>query len=1049
MNRSIAKYSALLLLFSSMLSAQGSVPLASKDDWEEINFEFDSSVLADGFPSLLRLAELLNKNPDYRVKLIGHTDFVGTHPFNDGLSKQRANAVKTFLEKYGAKPGQVSIDSKGKRSPKVENNTREGRFINRRVEMTVTDGAGKVIGAGGAADTVKALEALAKKQEDCCNQILKRLDKLDEILALVRDLKAQNQKLQGDVDELKRMANRGGPAGSTGAAGATGATGATGAAGATNLAGGPQMTPKDMEDLAGKAAKKAVEEMAGGRRGSGGSGDVGGPGGPKLTILGLNAGPDGTGKVSMSGRGRFFAPFNDKLAFQAQGEYMYFRDRQEGQFDAGLVTRVSRRFQAGGFSSFKTVGIKDMDSNGTLGQAAFTGDYLFKHGRVGVFGTKSFLSGAIINNKLLSRNITEQTYLRVVDQIGGSTALQLGRRAFVEANLGYLHSQAGSDRPGGTIRLVFPVNRLIALTAEGGFNETLLAKTGYNGRAGFGVLFGNYLQPREFLDYAGPVPVDIPRVRYEVLTRRLRTGNDPPVADAGPDQIGARAGTIQLDGSGSFDPDGDPIKFLWTQVAGTNVALTGADTAKPTFTSTEGQTYSFRLTVTDDKGAQGIARVTISTRETPKVKIVRFTANPAFIQPGDQAILNYNVENADTVTITGITEALRPDNGNVTVRPTATATYTLTAKNRVSEDVAVVTVVVDRPLPRIISFRANPATINRGGKTSLVWQTQGADSVEITNVGTFGPNGSTDVMPTANQAYVLIARNRFGETTASTVVNVNVGPRPQIVQFSASPVQIVEGDSSTLTWRVMGANTVTIDQGIGKVDPNGSQKVTPANNTVYTLTATNDFGTSTMQATVEVLPRVKIVSFTVTPTTIRQPGEPVTFKWETMNATHVSIDGGIGPRTPNGTLTNAGPQQTQTYTLTAFGRGGSQTTATVTVTLASPNGQNRPPTVSIPISNQVTTVRNLLLEAVGADADGDVLAYSWRSTDGKAEVLMPSSRITNVRLKDDQNGDFLFEVKVTDPSGGSATATVRVTLVPPATPPLTPGAPPQGPQPRP
>ncbi len=54
-------------------SAQGLDTRASKDDWEEVNFEFNSSVLVDGFPSLLRLAELLQKNPGYKVKLEGHT----------------------------------------------------------------------------------------------------------------------------------------------------------------------------------------------------------------------------------------------------------------------------------------------------------------------------------------------------------------------------------------------------------------------------------------------------------------------------------------------------------------------------------------------------------------------------------------------------------------------------------------------------------------------------------------------------------------------------------------------------------------------------------------------------------------------------------------------------------------------------------------------------------------------------------------------------------------------------------------------------------------
>ena len=75
------RYTSMLFLFTifgtCLLFAQGLNTQASKDDWEEINFEFNSPVLTDGYPSLLRLAELLQKHPDYRVKLEGHAD-VGT-----------------------------------------------------------------------------------------------------------------------------------------------------------------------------------------------------------------------------------------------------------------------------------------------------------------------------------------------------------------------------------------------------------------------------------------------------------------------------------------------------------------------------------------------------------------------------------------------------------------------------------------------------------------------------------------------------------------------------------------------------------------------------------------------------------------------------------------------------------------------------------------------------------------------------------------------------------------------------------------------------------
>ena len=96
-------------LMASGLFAQGLNPAGqTKDDWEEINFEFNSSILSDGYPSMLRLADLLSQHKDYKVKVTGNTDYVGSAPYNDKLAVSRAEAVKAFLVKYGASAGQIT-----------------------------------------------------------------------------------------------------------------------------------------------------------------------------------------------------------------------------------------------------------------------------------------------------------------------------------------------------------------------------------------------------------------------------------------------------------------------------------------------------------------------------------------------------------------------------------------------------------------------------------------------------------------------------------------------------------------------------------------------------------------------------------------------------------------------------------------------------------------------------------------------------------------------------------------------------------------------------
>src|SRR5688572_15279331 len=114
------RLATLLCLFSMLagsLLAQGLDTTATKDDWEEINFEFNSSVLVDGYPSLLRLAELLRGNQGWRVRVEGYADHIGSSQANERLGLARANTVKNFLVKYGARPEQVEVGTRGEENP--------------------------------------------------------------------------------------------------------------------------------------------------------------------------------------------------------------------------------------------------------------------------------------------------------------------------------------------------------------------------------------------------------------------------------------------------------------------------------------------------------------------------------------------------------------------------------------------------------------------------------------------------------------------------------------------------------------------------------------------------------------------------------------------------------------------------------------------------------------------------------------------------------------------------------------------------------------------
>lgn len=96
--------------------------------------------------------------------------------------------------------------------------------------------------------------------------------------------------------------------------------------------------------------------------------------------------------------------------------------------------------------------------------------------------------------------------------------------------------------------------------------------------------------------------------------------NNPPVANAGPDQTVNESTTVQLDGTASTDPDGDPITYSWMQIAGTFVTLSDARSAQPRFTApqqppTGQETLTFSLTVTDPFGASGSDSVNVTVQD--------------------------------------------------------------------------------------------------------------------------------------------------------------------------------------------------------------------------------------------------------------------------------------------------------------------------------------------------------------------------------------------------------------------------------------------------
>lgn len=114
----------------------------------EVSFDFDSAVIKPAFNVTLdKVADIVNRYTRTHIRIIGHTDNVGSAAYNQQLSLQRAQAVATYLEAKGVAPQRVATVGMGASQPRASNATAAGRQLNRRVEMLIIPDQGA--GEGG------------------------------------------------------------------------------------------------------------------------------------------------------------------------------------------------------------------------------------------------------------------------------------------------------------------------------------------------------------------------------------------------------------------------------------------------------------------------------------------------------------------------------------------------------------------------------------------------------------------------------------------------------------------------------------------------------------------------------------------------------------------------------------------------------------------------------------------------------------------------------------------------------------------------------------
>jgi len=106
---------------------------------------------------LAKVSGIILSHPGLKIEVEGHTDSIGGDDYNQKLSENRANSVRSYLVEQGISSDKITATGLGKTRPVADNSTAAGRQVNRRVELVVS---GEILGMpiGTTSSTTRPLD---------------------------------------------------------------------------------------------------------------------------------------------------------------------------------------------------------------------------------------------------------------------------------------------------------------------------------------------------------------------------------------------------------------------------------------------------------------------------------------------------------------------------------------------------------------------------------------------------------------------------------------------------------------------------------------------------------------------------------------------------------------------------------------------------------------------------------------------------------------------------------------------------------------------------
>ncbi|MFT4022416.1 MAG: PKD domain-containing protein [Flavihumibacter sp.] len=491
---------------------------------------------------------------------------------------------------------------------------------------------------------------------------------------------------------------------------------------------------------------------------------------------------------------------------------------------------------------------------------------------------------------------------------------------------------------------------------------------------------------------------------YEWMLRYKRSSTTPPVnqlpvAAAGADKtITLPVSTVTVDGSASYDPDGSITAYAWTQTAGpataTIVQPAQATTAIQALT-TPGN-YTFRLTVTDNKGGTNSDLVTI-------------TVQPAAVVPPTA-----NAGPDVTITLPGNNTTL---NGSGSFDPDGTITAYLWTQ-------------VSGPRTANILNPASATTV----VNTMTWQGVYVFDLMVTdNSGATGHDQvQVTVLPAPNLPPVANAGPNQSITLPSSTVNLSGnGTDPN-------------SDPLTFAWtQVAGPQTATIQSPNAAATTVSSLSV--AGTYTFRLRVTDNHGSYSddevniaVQAKPNERPHANAganqqITLPVSQVTVSGSGSTddagiSTYAWKQTAGpvtAHIANAGAV--TTGISGLTTAG---TYRFQLKVTDAGNLSDSAVVVITVLP--AANTAPSVHAGANQSITLpVSSITLTGTASDAEGDSFTLLWTQVSGPATAGIASAQALTTNVTGLQvAGTYVFQLKATDSKNASATSQVTVTVAP-------------------